>query len=61
MPRIDLPSMTRPSRPAVTRERKRLAVCTKRAAARACSPSRLRMASSRRITPAFFARISLAT
>src|SRR6185295_11236378 len=40
MPRIDLPSMTFPWRPTVTRERKRLAVCTKRAAARACRPSR---------------------
>ena len=61
MPRIDLPSMTRPSRLALTRERKRFAVWTKRAAARAWSPRRLRMATSRRITRALLARTSLAT
>ena len=52
MPRIDLPSMVRSLRRTVIRARNWLAVCTKRAAARACMPSRFTTATSRVVTGA---------
>ena len=61
MPRIDLPSMARASRPRVMRERYRFAVCTKRAAARACRPSRFVDRDVAADHAPFFSRTSLAT
>ena len=58
---MDLPSMARPSRPTVMRERNRFAVWTKRAAARACRPRRFGCVDLAGAVNGFFSRTSLAT